>query len=268
MTETLVRVEARSGYRVLTLNRPDRLNSFDEALHAALRQALDEAAADRATRALVLTGAGRAFSAGQDLADLATPSGEMRADLGDVLGRLYNPLVRRLRRLPFPVIAAVNGVAAGAGANLALACDIVLAARSARFIQAFAKIGLIPDSGGTWTLPRLVGPARATALAMLAEPVTAKEAAAMGMIWRVVEDDALLAEAERIAGYLATQPTAALVAIRKALAAAAVNDLDAQLDLERELQGKLGRSADHAEGVRAFLAKRKPSFGPRGEEEG
>lgn len=263
MAETPVRVEVRSGYRVVTLNRPDKLNSFNEAMHAGLRAALDEAAADPGTRALILTGAGRAFCAGQDLGDRVMGEDGRRPDLGATLETSYNPLVRALRALPFPTLAAVNGVAAGAGANLALACDIVLAARSARFIQAFARIGLIPDSGGTWTLPRLVGPARATALAMLAEPVGAEQAQSWGMIWRAVEDTGLMAEAEALAQQLAALPTGALVAIRQAIDAAATNGLDAQLDLERDLQRRLGQSDDYAEGVRAFLEKRPPRFGPR-----
>ncbi len=263
MDETPVRVEVRPGYRIVTLDRPDKLNSFNEAMHAALRAALEDAANDAGTRALVLTGAGRAFCAGQDLSDRVMGEGGARPDLGDTLERTYNPLVRRLRTLPLPVVCAVNGVAAGARANVALACDIVLAGRSAKFLQAFARIGLIPDSGGTWTLPRLVGPARAMALAMLAEPVTAEQAQAWGMIWRAVDDADLMREAEALAARLAAMPTGALVAIRQALDGAATNSLDAQLDLERDLQAELGRDDDYAEGVRAFLEKRPPSFGPR-----
>jgi 2-(1,2-epoxy-1,2-dihydrophenyl)acetyl-CoA isomerase len=263
MDEIPVRVEVRPGYRIVTLDRPDKLNSFNEAMHAALRAALEEAADDAGTRALVLTGAGRAFCAGQDLSDRVMGEGGERPELGDTLERTYNPLVRRLRTLPLPVVCAVNGVAAGAGANVALACDIILAGRSAKFLQAFARIGLIPDSGGTWTLPRLIGRARAMGLAMLAEPVTAEQAQAWGMIWRAVDDADLLREAEALAARLAAMPTGALVAIRQALDAAATNSLDAQLDLERDLQAGLGRGDDYAEGVRAFLEKRPPSFGPR-----
>jgi 2-(1,2-epoxy-1,2-dihydrophenyl)acetyl-CoA isomerase len=263
MDETPVRVEVRPGYRIVTLDRPDKLNSFNEAMHAALRAALEEAVDDAGTRALVLTGAGRAFCAGQDLGDRVMGEGGARPDLGDTLERTYNPLVRRLRTLPFPVVCAVNGVAAGAGANVALACDIVLAARSAKFLQAFARIGLIPDSGGTWTLPRLVGRARAMGLAMLAEPVTAEQAQAWGMIWQIVDDADLMREAEALAARLAIMPTGALVAIRQALDGAATNSLDNQLDLERDLQAELGRGDDYAEGVRAFLEKRPPNFGPR-----
>lgn len=262
-----IRVELRPGYRIVTLDRPDRLNSLSAAMHAALRAALDAAAADTATRALILTGAGRAFCAGQDLGERAMTMGEGAGegdapDLARTLDELYNPLIRQLRALPFPVVCAVNGVAAGAGANIALACDIVLAARSASFVQAFARIGLIPDSGGTWFLPRLVGQARAMALAMLAEPVGAEQAASWGMIWRAVDDAALMQEAETLAARLAALPTGALTTIRRAMTAAG-NDLDRQLELERELQGERGRSADYAEGVRAFLDKRPPRFGPR-----
>src|SRR5688500_8558136 len=187
----LILTERREGYRVITLNRPDRLNSFNEAMHAALMSALLEAEVDDSCRAVVLTGAGRGFCAGQDLSDRVFSPGQA-PDLSSTLERLYNPLVRKLRDLQMPVICAVNGVAAGAGANIALACDIVLAARSAKFIQAFAKLGLVPDSGGTWFLPRLVGPARARALALLAEPVMAEQAEAWGMIWKAVDDSSLM----------------------------------------------------------------------------
>jgi 2-(1,2-epoxy-1,2-dihydrophenyl)acetyl-CoA isomerase len=258
--ETPVRVEQGQGYRILTLNRPDKLNSFNEAMHKALAAALEAAAADPACRALVLTGAGRGFCAGQDLGDRMQAEGGEAPDLGATIEASYNPLVRRLRALPFPTVCAVNGVAAGAGANVALACDIVLAARSAKFIQAFARIGLIPDSGGTWTLPRLVGRARATALAMLAEPVSAEQAETWGMIWKVVDDAQLMAEATKLAAHLATQPTVGLTLIRRALDASSTNTLDEQLDLERDLQREAGRTPDYAEGVRAFMEKRPPRF--------
>lgn len=261
MSDAPVLVETADGVARLTLNRPDKLNVFNEAMHEALAAALAAAEADPACRCVLLTGAGRAFCAGQDLGDRVMGEGDVPPDLGDTLDRLYNPLIRRLRALPVPVVCAVNGVAAGAGANIALACDIVLAARSARFIQAFARIGLIPDSGGTWLLPRLVGGARARALAMLAEPVTAEQAEVWGMIWRAVEDGALMAEATTLARHLATQPTAALALIKQALDASATSPLDRQLDLERDLQREAGRSADYAEGVRAFIAKRAPRFG-------
>lgn len=248
------------GYRIITLNRPDKLNAFNPTMHAALKAALADAEADRACRAVVLTGAGRGFCAGQDLSDRAVSAGGERADLTQTLETLYNPLVRQIRALPMPVIAAVNGIAAGAGANIALNCDIVLAARSAAFLQAFARIGLIPDSGGTWLMPRLVGAARARALCMLAEPVKAETAESWGMIWKAVDDDRLLDEAEAMAAHLSTQPTYAMALLKQALDAAETNDMDAQLDLERNLQGKAGRSDDYAEGVAAFLAKRKPAF--------
>jgi len=242
----------------LTLNRPDRLNAFNEDMHRELAAALDQIAADEACRAVLLTGAGRAFCAGQDLADRNVTGGA--PDLGHSIESFYNPLIHRIRRLPKPVICAVNGVAAGAGANLALACDIVLAARSAKFIQAFAKIGLIPDSGGTFFLPRLVGEARARALAMLAEPVTGAQAESWGMIWKAVEDDTLLAEARSLTEHLASQPTQGLALIKQALNASAGNTLDAQLDFERDLQRQAGQTADYAEGVRAFMEKRAPHF--------
>lgn len=241
----------------LTLNRPDRLNAFNEALHRALATAL-EAAAAKTCRAVLLTGAGRGFCAGQDLTDRVASGGP--PDLGSTLERFYNPLVRQIRALQMPVICAVNGVAAGAGANLALACDIVLAARSAKFIQAFSKIGLIPDSGGTFFLPRLVGDARARALALLAEPISAEQAADWGMIWKAVDDASLLDEARTLTAHLATQPTHALALCKAALNASATNSLDAQLDLERDLQRQAGQSPDYKEGVMAFMEKRVARF--------
>ncbi|QDL96614.1 2-(1,2-epoxy-1,2-dihydrophenyl)acetyl-CoA isomerase [Rhodopseudomonas palustris] len=253
-----VLIDDRGAWRVITLNRPDRLNSFNAAMHRALAAALDEAA-DPACRAVLLTGAGRGFCAGQDLADVAVTDGAA-PDLGVTIEEFYNPLVRRIRALDKPVVCAVNGTAAGAGANVALACDIVLAARSAKFIQSFAKIGLVPDSGGTWLLPRLIGDARARALAMLAEPIGAETAADWGLIWRAVDDDQLRGEAEKLTAHLAAQPTQGLALIKQALAAAATNTLDAQLDLERDLQQKAGRTPDYAEGVDAFIAKRAPNF--------
>ncbi len=254
----LVLVEQGDGYRALSLNRPDKLNVFDDALHDALRTAIDDADADPACRALLLTGAGRGFCAGADLA--ATVGPDLTADLGDVLERTFNPLVRRIRALRMPVVCAVNGVAAGAGANLALACDIVIAGRSARFIQAFVKIGLIPDAGGTWLLPRLVGDARARGMAMLGEPVGAEQAEAWGLIWRVVDDERLLPEAQTLAAHLATQPTAAIALMKRVFAEAAGRTLSQQLDAERDGQRIAGSGADFREGVQAFLQKRPATF--------
>jgi 2-(1,2-epoxy-1,2-dihydrophenyl)acetyl-CoA isomerase len=255
----LVLTARREGYRIITLNRPDRLNAFNESMHAALMAALNDAEADEACRALILTGSGRGFCAGQDLSDRVFSPGQV-PDLSSTLEHLYNPLVRKLRALRMPVVCAVNGVAAGAGANIALACDIVLAARSAKFIQAFAKLGLVPDSGGTWFLPRLVGPARARALALLAEPVPAAQAEAWGMIWKAVDDASLMDEARNLAAHFATQPTIGLGLIKQALDASQTNGLDQQLDLERDLQGRAGRTPDYLEGVSAFFDKRQPKF--------
>ena len=259
MGEHPVLVERREGWRVLTLNRPDRLNSFNEAMHERLMAALLEAEADEGCRALLLTGAGRGFCAGQDLSNRVFEPG-VTPDLTKTIERWYNPLVRKLRSFRMPIVCAVNGVAAGAGANIALACDIVLAARSAKFIQAFAKIGLLPDSGGTWFLPRLVGSARARGLALLAEPLPAEKAEAWGLIWKAVDDESLMIEAEKLAAHLATQPTIGLALTKQALDASWGNTLDRQLDLERDLQGEAGRTPDYAEGVSAFFAKRAPSF--------
>ncbi len=259
MNDQPILVEQQAGYRIVTLNRPDRLNAFNDAMHLALRTAIDEAEADESCRALMLTGAGRGFCAGQDLSDRVARPGESVV-LGEAQEKYYNPLVRRLRALPFPVVAAVNGVAAGAGCNIALACDIVVAAKSAKFIQSFARVGLIPDSGGTWTLPRLVGDARARGLALLAQDLPAEKAAEWGLIWRCVDDDALIYEARRICEHFSIAPTQGLALIKRALNASAGNTLDAQLDLERDLQRAASQTPDYAEGVRAFMEKRKPKF--------
>jgi 2-(1,2-epoxy-1,2-dihydrophenyl)acetyl-CoA isomerase len=259
MTDSSILVEQQAGYRIVTLNRPDKLNAINDAMHEALRVAIDGAEADLDCRALMITGAGRGFCAGQDLGDRVVKPGEKVAP-STSLEKLYNPLIRRLRALPFPVIAAVNGVAAGAGANIALACDIVIAGTSAKFIQSFARIGLVPDSGGTWTLPRLVGDARARGLALLAQDIGAEKAADWGLIWRCVADDALIAEAKLICAQFAAAPTKGLALIKRALNASAGNTLDAQLDLELELQNQARALPDYAEGVRAFMEKRKPKF--------
>ena len=260
MSESPVIHDRREGFAVLTLNRPDRLNSFNVEQHLALRAALEDCAADRTCRAVVLTGAGRGFCAGQDLADRDPSLGGERPDLGETIGTYYNPLVRSLRALEKPVICAVNGVAAGAGANIAFSCDIVLAARSAKFIQAFSRIGLVPDSGGTWWLTRHLGEARAKALALTAQPLSADDAAAWGLIWKAVDDDRLMGEAIALAESLAAGPTYAYSLIKHAIHAASGNTLDRQLDLEQELQRKAGQSADYGEGVAAFLQKRPPKF--------
>jgi 2-(1,2-epoxy-1,2-dihydrophenyl)acetyl-CoA isomerase len=262
MEEAPVLVERRAGYRVVTLNRPAQLNAFSEAMHQALKRALAEAEEDGDCRALLLTGAGRAFCSGQDLRERISKDGKTTV-LGNSLETYYNPLVRKLRALPFPVVAAVNGVAAGAGANIALACDIVLAARSATFIQAFVKIGLVPDSGGTWILPRLIGPARARGLALTGEPLPAEKAEAWGLIWRMVEDLELMAEAHRLCVHFSEAPTVALALIKRVLDESWSSDFDTQLDLERETQREASLTPDYTEGVRAFLEKRPPRFSGR-----
>ena len=242
------------GVASITLNRPDKLNSFTPELHRELAGALDGAEADDAVRAILLTGAGRAFCAGQDLSTLDM------AHVGETIEQLYNTLVRRLRSLPKPIVAAVNGVAAGAGANLALACDIVVAARSANFIHAFCKIGLVPDTGGTYFLPRLVGSQRAMALALTGDPVGAEQAASWGMIWRAVDDAALMDEARGLARRLASGATKGLGLTKQALNRSLANDLDAQLAVERALQVEASVTEDCREGIAAFLAKRPPAF--------
>jgi 2-(1,2-epoxy-1,2-dihydrophenyl)acetyl-CoA isomerase len=250
----LVLVDRGAGFRTLSLNRPDKLNAIDDGLTEALRAAIADAEADPACRALVLTGAGRGFCAGADL------EATLGQDLGDVLERGFNPIIRTIRSLRMPVVCAVNGVAAGAGANIALACDIVLAGRSARFIQAFVKIGLIPDAGGTWLLPRLAGDARARGMAMLGGTVMAEQALAWGMIWQVVDDAALVAEAQKLAAHLATQPTAAMARMKQLFAVSGTHTLEQQLDAERDMQRVSGQGADFAEGVQAFLEKRPAKF--------
>lgn len=251
--------ETGDGVLRLTLNRPDVLNSINAPLARELQAALAAAAVDDAVRAILLTGAGRGFCAGQDLAEALPKDGRM-PDLGDFVRTVWNPIVRAIRTIEKPVVCAVNGTAAGAGANIAFACDIVFASTAASFIQSFAKIGVIPDSGGTFILPRLVGLQRASALTMLAEKVSAEQALAYGLVYRVVAPDMLLAEAGACAKYLATQPTRALGLIKRGFNASLGVSLDAQLDYEEALQREAGRTADYAEGVQAFLEKRAPRF--------
>ena len=251
-----IEAETRDGIARITLNRPDRLNSFTRQMHGELALALD-AAAD--SRVIILTGAGRGFCAGQDLNDRAVTPGEA-VDLGETVEASWNPLIRRLATLPQPVIARVNGVAAGAGANIALACDLVVAAKSAKFIQSFSALGLIPDSGGSWHLPRLVGQARALGLALTGEPLPAEKAAEWGMIWKCVEDDALDAEVDALAARIAALPPLGLAAIKSIIRTTGTRTLDEELDLQRDEMRRLGFTADYREGVAAFLEKRTPSF--------
>lgn len=247
------------GVACLTLNRPDSLNSFTAAMHEEVAEVLGQAAEDAAIRAVVITGAGRGFCAGQDLNDRNVAPGE-RVDLGDSVERFYNPLIRRITTMEKPVICAVNGVAAGAGANIALACDLVFAARSAKFVESFAMLGLIPDSGGTWHLPRLVGMARAKGMAMLMPKISAEQAKEWGLIWEVVDDDALMETVMSLAAHLATQPTKGFAFTKQAFAASMTHKLEQQLELEKELMRAAGFTDDYAEGVKAFLEKRKPEY--------
>ena len=260
MSYASILYESREGVARLTLNRPDRLNSFNDAMHAEVREAVAAARDDASVRVFLLTGAGRGFCAGQDLADRAVAPGSAAVDLGASIARNYRPLVLALRSLPVPTVCAVNGVAAGAGANLALACDLVVATKSASFIQAFCKIGLVPDSGGTFFLPRLVGTARAVGLSMLGDKLSAEQAAAWGLIWQCVDDAAFAETVDKLVAQLAAAPTKGLVATRRAIHDAGANSLERQLDLERDLQRELGYGDDYREGVAAFLAKRPPRF--------
>jgi 2-(1,2-epoxy-1,2-dihydrophenyl)acetyl-CoA isomerase len=256
MTYSTILFSNEGGIARLTLNRPERLNSFTVEMHEEVADALDGL---QGARVLVLTGAGRGFCAGQDLNDRAVAPGAS-VDLGESVEQRYNPLVRRLTSLPFPVIARVNGVAAGAGANIALACDMVIAAKSAKFIQSFASIGLIPDSGGTWVLPRLVGQARALGLALTAEPLPAGQAAEWGLIWKAVEDEALDAEVDALAERFAAAPTRGLARIKQMIRASWEHSLGEELVLQRDAMRELGYSDDYREGVAAFMEKRKPNF--------
>lgn len=256
MTYNTIRFASEGGIARLTLDRPDRLNSFTVEMHEEVADALSKL---EGARVLVLTGAGRGFCAGQDLNDRAVAPGQS-VDLGESVERRYNPLVRTIAALPFPVIARVNGVAAGAGANIALACDLVIAAKSAKFIQSFASIGLIPDSGGTWVLPRLVGQARALGLALTAEPLPAETAAEWGLIWKTVEDDRLDDEVDGLAARFAEAPTLGLARIKKMIRESWGHSLDEELDLQRDAMRELGFGGDYREGVAAFMEKRKPKF--------
>jgi len=246
-----------SGVAFITMNRPDKLNSFNRAMALQLQAIIDQCASDENIRAIYLTGAGKGFCAGQDLAEVVDPEGP---GMQRILSEHYNPIVLRLREIQKPVVAAVNGVAAGAGANIAFACDIVVSKSSASFIQAFSKIGLIPDSGGTFTLPRLIGFQRASALMMLGDKVSATEALQMGMLYKIFEDEVFETESKKLAIQLATMPTKALGYIKQALNASATNDIQSQLALEDELQQKAAATADFKEGVEAFLAKRAPQY--------
>lgn len=255
MSSILFHIE--DGIAYITLNRPDKLNSFNREMALLLQSKLDECASLHEVRAVYLTGAGKGFCAGQDLAEVVDPNGP---GMQRILSEHYNPIITRLRHIPKPVIAAVNGVAAGAGANIALACDIVVAAKSASFIQAFSKIGLIPDSGGTYTLPRLIGWQKASALMMLGDKINATEAERLGMIYQCYEDDQFMEAAKQIVSTIAVMPTKALAYIKHALNHSGSNDLETQLSLEDDYQQKAAATADFKEGVQAFLEKRNPVF--------
>ena len=263
MAYETIRYGVESGVAKLVLNRPERLNSFTVQMHGETARALMEAEADPAVRALLLTGEGRGFCAGQDLSDRSVAPGDAPVDLGESIDLYYAPLIRRLAEMPKPIICAVNGVAAGAGANIALACDIVLAARSAKFIQSFANIGLIPDSGGTWVLPRLVGQARALGLALTGDPLPAETAAEWGLIWKCVEDELLADESLALARRFASGPTRGLAATKRTIRQALLRSLEDELLIERDLMRELGGSDDYAEGVAAFTEKRVPRFSGR-----
>lgn len=255
-----IELEIEDGVGKVTLNRPDRLNSFTVQMHEELSEALTRIEQSEEVRTVLLTGAGRGFCAGQDLSDRAVSPGSEGVDLGHSVETYYSPLIKRLATMDRPVVCAVNGVAAGAGANIAFACDIVIAARSAKFIQSFANIGLIPDSGGTWALPRLAGQARALGLALIGEPLSAEKAEQWGMIWKCVDDEALAAEAISLAQRFATGPTRGLVATKLTLRSSFGRSLDEALVIERDLMRELGKSADYQEGVAAFMEKRRPNF--------
>lgn len=258
--EAMILTTLENGVLTVTLNRPDRLNSFNDEMHRQLSEVIKIAERDETVRCLVITGAGRGFCAGQDLNDRNVSVGSEVPDLGFSVETYYNPLIRRLTALPKPIICAVNGVAAGAGAAIALAGDIVIAAKSASFIQSFCRLGLVPDSGGSWFLPQLAGHARAMGMALLGDKISAEQALQWGIIWQVTENEELIHTTQQLAQHLATQPTYGLGLIKKAIYAAATNTLDEQLNLERDLQRLGGRSEDYREGVSAFLNKREPQF--------
>lgn len=260
MNLTDILYEVSEGVAIITLNRPDTLNSFNEAMHQSLHLALDSVASDPQIRAVLLTGAGRGFCAGQDLSDPMVKPADPMPNLGHVIEAYYNNTVKRLYNMEKPTVCAVNGIAAGAGANIPLACDFVIAAKSAKFVQAFCKIGLIPDSAGTWLLPRLVGLARAKQLAMLGNPLSAEQAVDWGLIFKTVENEVLKEESLAFAKQLATQPTLALTKTKQALDLSFENSIEDQLEVERELQTRLGNSDDYKEGVNAFIEKRQPNY--------
>ncbi len=263
MSYQTIQFDLTEGIARLTLNRPDRLNSFNVTMHEEVRDAIERTRGDGTSRVLVITGAGRGFCAGQDLGDRAVAPGDKSVDLGESIELRYKPLVLSLRQLEMPVIAAVNGVAAGAGANIALACDLVIAARSASFVQSFSKLGLVPDSGGTWILPRLVGTARAIGLAFLGDRLGAEQAAQWGLIWRCVDDAELASTVDQLAKQLAQAPTRGFARTKNAIYTSGERTLEEQLDLERDYQRELGFTADYAEGVAAFMEKRAPRFSGR-----
>jgi 2-(1,2-epoxy-1,2-dihydrophenyl)acetyl-CoA isomerase len=260
MTFADINYEVAYGVAVLTFNRPDTLNSFTQAMHEEVKLAMNDARTNSAVRCLVITGAGRGFCAGQDLNDRAVKVTVERPDLGESIEKYYNPLIRGIMTMEKPVICAVNGVAAGAGASIALACDLVIAARSATFVQVFCKIGLVPDSGGTWNLPRALGLPRAKGLALLGDKLSAEKAEAWGMIWQCVDDDQLMPEVKKLAEHLATQPTKGLAMIKKLLNESLSTPMHQQLENEKYAMRVLGQSHDYQEGVAAFMQKRKPEF--------
>lgn len=259
MTYQSILFDLSGGIARLTLNRPDKLNSFTAAMHGEVADALTRVENDGA-RVLILTGMGRGFCAGQDLSERQMAADGIPPDLGETVEKFYAPLVRRLNVLPMPVVVGVNGIAAGAGANLAFAGDIVIAKASASFIQSFCRLGLIPDTGGTYVLPRLVGRARAMGLAMLGDKISAQQAQDWGLIWQCVPDADFDAALDKLATHFASAPTRGLAGTKQALQVSLQNDLETQLNLERDLMRELGRSADYAEGVAAFMGKREPQF--------